>query len=296
MTAAALCFACYNSSYGETLTVATDKTYGKPELVIIRGYSGPQQDPVITPDGKYLFFDTHNDAGAPPFRMHFAKRIDYKTFQYLGPLESTASTGEQQIEGVEDSNHNFYFISSDTKGTTIERGKFTGQTVTNIEPVRGITPVSPPFGFGNLAVNMDLYITSDGNTLYFTDAVFNPVTGPHSARASMAKKNPDGSFTRLPNSDAIVKNVNALGHIVYNAATADNRTLVFNVADTGRLYIATRPSTSVPFGAPLLVAAADNVSQGSLSEPGSISLDGKYLYFHRVLDKVSSQLYVLTRQ
>jgi hypothetical protein len=119
----------------------------------------------------------------------------------------------------------------------------------------------------------------------------------------MAKKNPDDSFTRSPNSDAILKNVNAIAPLVYNAApSADGLMLAFNASPgygtpsaTGHIFLAKRSSVSEPFGTPQLIAAAD-LSTGQLSEPGSFSPDGKYLYFHRVLSQTTSQLYVLTRQ
>lgn len=281
------------STPDSTTPSSINVNFTNPEVVVIQGYNGPQQDPVISADGQYLFFDTHNDSNLPT-HLHFARYIDYRTFQYVGPLASAGSFGNIQIEGVSDLENYFYFIGADNSGTTFLKGQFNGTSVSNIAPLQGLSPLSAPSGM--LAVFMDFYITADGNTLFFTDAVINPNTGrPQSAKCSMAKKNADGSFTRESNSDNILKNVNALGSIVYNAASSDGLVLTFNVADTGTIYTTSRSSKSLPFDQPKVLGAAQNITQGSLSEPGSISYNGKYLYFHRVLSPTTSQIYVLTR-
>jgi hypothetical protein len=284
-------FCFQNCSSGHEDLIAG--VFGQPEPVTIQGYSGPQEDPVASADGNYLFFDTHNDANEPT-HLHLAKRVDYKTFQYVGPLQGTASLGDLQIEGVDDFAHNFYFIAAGSNGSTIERGLFANEGVSGIAPVQGISTVAAPAG--KLALFMDLNITADGSTIYFTDAIFSPTDGPQSAHLSIAKKNSDGTFTRDADSGELLQNINALGNIVYNAApSADGLELAFNVADTRSIYIATRTTTSVPFDQPRLLAAA-YIDQGMFSEPGSISVDGEYLYFHRVLSENASQIYVLARQ
>ena len=149
-----------------TSAPSISKLYAKPELVTIEGYTGPQEDPVISPDGEYLFFDSHNDAGIPS-RLYYAKRIDYKTFQYMGKVQGTDHYGKQQLEGVEDSAHNFYFISGDSSGSHIRRGMFVNGSVTNAEAIKGIS--SLPAAAGAIAANFDLFVTPDGNTLYFAE-------------------------------------------------------------------------------------------------------------------------------
>ena len=155
-------------------------------------------------------------------------------------------------------------------------------------------------------LTFDIAITPDGGTLYFSEFILKEGagTGPRgiqSGNLSMARKNPDGTFTRLPQSDEILKNVNGFGSMVYNASpSADGLELAFNAAPYfgpfPKIYIATRTSTSEPFGKPVLVRAADEVAEGEQSEVGSISPDAKHLYFHRVLSDKTSQIYVLTRE
>lgn len=281
--------------------ISAHTKFGNPEPVTIQGYSGPQEDPVISSDGKYLFFDNHDDIGSPT-NLFMATRIDYKTFKFIGKIPGV-NIGA--VEGVEDSAHNFYLVSPVLLGrggaTTIGRGTFSDGSVSGIAPLKGISPKPAPSG--SIGITFDLFITPDGNTLYFSDFVVDAQFKPQGAQLAMATKNADGSFTRSSNSDEILKNVNGLSSLVYNATpSADGLELVFNATPgypnrgaTGHIYIATRSSPSAPFGIPQLVAAAD-LSTGQLSEPASFSPDGTRLYFHRVLTDTTSQLYVLTRE
>jgi hypothetical protein len=277
--------------------------YANPEMVTIEGYSGSQEDPDVSPDGQYLFFDTHDDAGNPS-HLFFARRIDYKTFKFIGRVPGI--NYQYEVEGMEDSQHNLYFVSPELvpqNGPMIFRGTFTGSAIESVAPVGGILPKSTSAGTRGL--NFDLYITPDGKTLYFSDFTVGmhgsqPNAGDvRGAQLAFATKNSDGSFTRSPDSDKILKNVNALGYLVYNAAiSSDGLTFAFNAARwpaSVHIYIATRSSTTEPFGNIEEVTAAE-VSTGKFSEVGSFSADGKYMYFHRVLSKKDSQLYVLTHR
>lgn len=64
-------------------TATTEFSISEP--VVIMGYSGPEQDAFITPDNKYLFFDSHNDAGLP-INLYWAARVNYKTFVLRGMI------------------------------------------------------------------------------------------------------------------------------------------------------------------------------------------------------------------
>jgi hypothetical protein len=270
--------------------------FSTPQQVTIEGYSGPEEDADVSPDGKYLFFDSHDDSGSPEY-LYMASRIDYKTFQFIGRVPGIDI---QAIEGVEDLAGNFYFVSpllrAQGGATSIGHGTFVGGTVTNAGPLSGITPKPAPAG--DQGITFDLYITPDGNTLFFSDFVVDSQFKVQSAQLSIATKNADGSFTRLANSDDILKNVNGMGSLVYNAAPSpDGLTLLFNAAPyfgpTPQIYIATRTSTSVPFGTPELVTAAN--ASGGFPETGSFSYDGQYFYYHRVTGQTSSQIWVLRR-
>lgn len=231
--------------------------------------------------------------------LYMAKRIDYKTFNFVGRVQGVDL---EAVEAVEDSKNNFYFVSPlllrQGSATTIGRGMFSDGSVTGVAPIQGISPKSPKSG--SQGITFDIYVTPDGNILYFSDFVVNAQFRPQSAQLALAAKNADGTFTRLSNSDEILENINALGSLVYNATpSADGLILAFNASPSfpipTHIYIATRNSISDPFGKPQYLAAADVEHNTELAEPGSFSPDGKYLYFHRVIDKKSSQIYLLTR-
>jgi len=293
-------FAQQTAPISQPLAMASS-VYGNPETVAIQGYSGPQQDPVVSPDGQYLFFDDHDDKGGP-FYIYYAQRIDYKTWKFLGRVPGIEYPG---VEAWEDAAHNFYFVSPPAfkpkGGITIGGGIFGNGTVTNLAPIRGISPISTPSG--TQVLNLDIAVTPDGNTLYFSDFILNDggsVGGIRGAQLAIANRNADGSFTRASNSDEVLKKINAIGGLVYNAGPSpDGLILAFNAAASygpyPKIYMAIRTSVTASFGEPRYIAATD-VDRGTFSESPSFSRDGTYMYFHRVLSDTSSQLYVLTRQ
>jgi hypothetical protein len=274
--------------------------------VTIEGYSGPQEDPVISPDGLSLFFDSHNDSGLMTY-LYWAARIDYKTFHFMGEVQGTNRPGQATLRGNYDETHNFYFVSTSSLSPcgTIAHGVFSNGAVAGAQPLNGLCALPPPQG--DINATFDVAITSDGATLYHTDAVLSPGSqAPRSAQIGIAMKNPDGSFTELSDSATLLATVNALGPLVYNSApTPDGLALFFTMVNpfvTGpATYAAPRASTCEPFGPPQHVAEADAPPPGvdagvGFSEVGGLSPDGQHLYMHWVLGASTSQIYVLTRQ
>lgn len=287
--------------HAETNAKSPNTDFANPEPVIIQGYSGNEQDPTLSPDGLYLFFDSHND-GDLPTHLYWAKRIDYWTFKFLGEVQGVNFPGDITLRGNYDLAHKFYFTSLRFRNAcgTLMQGVFNNGSVTNIKPVKGIcAPPAPP---GDMNVTFDVAISPDGQTLHYSSAVVTEGGRPDGSRIAVATKNADGSFTPLPTSDALFERVNALASRVYNSAPApDGLTFFFTPAifPTGpAIYVATRSTTSEPFGTPQPLDEANDGNKfpsWSFSEMGGVSPDGKYLYFHRVLSNTTSQIYVLTR-
>jgi len=209
------------------------------------------------------------------------------------------------LRGNYDLAHNFYFVSKKFKNARgmITRGIFDNGSVKNISPVRGLCAPQPPPGEMN--VTFDVTISPDGKTLYYSNAVVATSGQPKNSQISVATKDTDGGFTRLSNSDEVFEKVNALASRVYNSAPSPDGLAFFfspNMLFAGpAIYVATRSSTREPFGSPRRVEATQDdspftFSLFSFSEMGGVSPDGKYLYFHRVLDKARSQIYVLKRR
>jgi len=70
-----------------------------PEVATIQGYTGAQQDPVISPDGLYLFFDSHNEVSSTAL-LYWARRIDYKTFTLIGEVRGVNFPGEMTLRAT----------------------------------------------------------------------------------------------------------------------------------------------------------------------------------------------------
>lgn len=258
-----------------------------PERVTIQGYNLPSaQDPFISADGQYLFFDDRSDRNHEP-ALHWAQRIDYKTFVYRGKVEGV-NIGKTNIAASMDSAGNFYFGTDGSyrqDATTVHRGTFAGGRVSNVGSVAGMS--HPGWA------QMDVEITPDGRTLYLSDFKVG-FFGPSVANLRVATRNPDGSFTVLPNSDQIFQSINN-GGLNFAPDTRDGLELFFTHArksdGTLRIYVVHRNSTAEPFGPPALVAAAE----GQVEAP-SLSSDGIHLYYHRIASPDATSVYVLTRQ
>ena len=91
---------------------ATPGAFSSPQRVTINGYSQDAEEPFISRDGNYLFFDNSNNPKVNPNTdIFWATRIDELTFQYQGPIAGVDTT--TSLEGVPsmDLNNVFYFVS-----------------------------------------------------------------------------------------------------------------------------------------------------------------------------------------
>lgn len=269
--------------------------FTNPEAVTIRGYDGTAEDPYITSDEKYLLFDNHADAtsGATPGKstLFYAKERDYKTFDFIGRVRGIEEEGPGgQAAPAIDSAGILYFLTGRSHAEnyiSIWHGAFADGTVTKLAPVVGISRGEPGW------FNMGASPTRDGRYLFFTD------NGATTSTIVVAAKNPDGTFTRLPDSAALLKNVNdgnlSPFHIVYGPRTSRHGLeLVF--AAPPRIFIASRNSAAEAFGIPQVVDAGNMVPEPHLAEGPSLSADGKHLYYHILERPGHSQIYVLSRQ
>jgi len=153
-----------------------DAGFANLEAVTIMGYTGPQEDPVISPDGQHLFFDSHDDSSMGS-SLFWADLIDYKTFQFMGEVQGVNFPGEMTLRGNHDLAHDFFFVSTKflTPCGMMAHGQFDNGVVTAIASVRGICAAAAPAG--DINVTFDVAVTPDGGTLYFSESVVNN-TGP----------------------------------------------------------------------------------------------------------------------
>ena len=244
-----------------------------PQRVTIRGYSGDAMEPFVTRDGKYLLFNNLNDSSVNT-NLHYARRIDDLTYQYEGEIEGV-NTLSLEATPTMDRNGVLYFVSTRSYAetySTIYRGHFSSGRVTDVELVPGVSRNQAGF------VNFDVEVSADGDTLYFVDSQFaNGV--PRSAEIVIALRRGPG-FERMPDSSRIMEQVNSDALQYAPCISRDGLTLFFTRADRelreAAIYLATRRSTTLPFGPPARLAAID----GFVEAP-TLSPDERSLYYHK---------------
>lgn len=266
-----------------------------PELVTITGYPGDVMEPFISRDGSTLFF---NDEGGPtdPTEkdLYYATFVDATTFAYQGPLNINTAA----VDGVPtmDDNGKFYYVSTidydppGNKFDTLYTGDWTGTTVDNPTVVADLADPTPG------AVNFDLEVNPDGDTLYFIDGTFSVSGGavPVSADIVIAVDS-GGGFARLLDSATILANVNTSELEYAPAISRDGLELFFTRLDLATLeagiYRTRRSSTSSAFGVPERITAIEGFVEGPTLSP-----DEKSLYYHRKNPTTNKfELYRVTR-
>jgi hypothetical protein len=269
---------------------ATD-LYSDPQPVTVQGYDASQgiMEPFITRDGQYLLFNNGNAAHNTEGKkrdpdLHHARRINDRTFQYMGEIRGANSN---MVDGAPslDQNNRLFFISPrayQKKRSTIHTGIFKNGAATDVGLVNGdISPNKPGW------LNMDAEISADGMTLYYTVNQWNPdFNVPKTSNLQVAHW-VGGRFQRLDDSDKIFCNINT-GELEYAPSlSADQLTLSFTRARIiikdgnfrgmiSRILVATRQAPNESFGEPRWIKAINGLVEGSTITP-----DKKILYYHK---------------
>ena len=257
-------------------------TFGNPVPVTIEGYHGDAMEPFISPNGKYLFFNSSNAPGADT-DLYYAQRVNRTAFRLRGELTGANSSSPDTLDAVPamDSRGNFYFVSTRSYPqtlSTIYHATFSKGSVTGVALVPGISKLTPGWA------NFDVDVSADGQTMYFDDGKFDPYSGQLvGAGLAVARKTPAG-FSRLPNSTQLLANVNDPRALVYGAdISPDGLDLYFTRAPLPvgsadpSIDVATRPTTTSAFGAPTRLTGLT----GFVEAP-ALSPHGHALYFHKL--------------
>ena len=274
--------------------VASAGDYGAfadPQPVTIEGYPGSAEEPFITPDGRYLLFNSSE--AVPDFSLQFASRINAQTFEYRGEIQGEAVNEPAALSGTPslDDEGNLYFISTRSYFetlSTVYAGHFSEGVVTGVHLVPGVAGEMPG------KVDFDVGVSPDGSTLYVSVGQFGDEGGPTSASIVMFDRD-GGSFVRDPDSTKILKAVNEVGTLNYGADLAsDGLELFFTAAspaigEAPGIYRATRANLNQPFGQVERVAAITG-----FAEAPSISADGSTLYYHEQVGG-EFEIYTVTR-
>lgn len=268
---------------------ATPEVFSNPQRVTINGYSQDAEEPFISRDGNYLFFDNSNNPKVNPNTdIFWATRIDDLTFQYQGPIAGVDTT--TSLEGVPsmDLNNVFYFISPRSYPQTLSTiyfGAFANGAVTAAELVPGVSRLKAGW------VNFDAEVSADGNTLYFVDGYFGSTGQPRSSKIEVAHK--DGNtFERDKHSASIMAKIN-VAPLNYAADISTSELEFFYTQASARgtaIYTARRNDVTKPFERPIKIDAITG-----FSEAPSISPDGHSLYYHHQEADGTFAIYRVTR-
>jgi hypothetical protein len=274
------CGAAYAESWGP---------FSNPQTVTIEGDHGSAEEPFITPDGRYLLFNSSESE--PDFSLQYASRVNAQTFEYEGEILGEAVNEPDSLSGTPslDEEGDLYFVSTPRSYfetlSSIYTGHFSEGVVTGVHLVPGVSGES----LGK--VDFDVAVSPDGSTLYVSVGQFGEDGGPTSARIVMFER--DGaSFTQNPGSEAIMRTVNETATLNYGASVSyDGLELFFTAASPAighspGIYRATRASLDQPFGDVERIAAITG-----FAEAPSISADGTTLYYH---EEVGSELVIKT--
>jgi hypothetical protein len=260
--------ACGPARSAQPPTIPSSVDFQNPQRVIIDGYKGDAMEPFLSRDGKFLFFNNLNEPNVNT-NLQWAERIDDLHFKYRGEIQGVNTPALEGVPSM-DRQGNFYFVSNrsyNQTASTLYRAQFANGAVTGVELVPGVSLAKPGI------VNFDAEISADGNTLYFVESEFSILGQPKSARILFARRN-GNSFVRDEASASIMKTINTGALNYAPATTASEREIFFTRADAlgPAIYMAKRANRSVPFGAPLRIAAITGFAEGPSLSPDELSL------------------------
>lgn len=258
-----------------------------PITVTINGWDSDAMEPLISPDGNTLYFNSLNDGVET--KLYFASRITDSTFTFQGEVNGANQLAPPQLDAVADLDENGNFYWTSTRDYPIEldnlfRGTLDGDEVTAIARVHGNFNRSTP---GWLV--MDHGISLDGETLYYNNARFDEenCTGPCETELGIAAKVDATTFTKLSNSNDVLSTIINPDYIYYAPCiSSDNlelyytRYLAADISPTTEfeICVAVRESDDDNFSEPTVLFSA---SIANLVEAPSLTIDKSKMYYHQ---------------
>jgi hypothetical protein len=263
------------------------KPFANRQPVTIEGYPGSAAEPFISPDGRYLLFNSSESS--PNFSLQYATRVGTQAFEYQGSIRGEGVNDPEALSGTPtlDQEGHLYFISTRSYFqtlSTVYAGHFSEGEATGVHLTPGVS--APRVG----RVHFDVGVSPDGSVLYVSDGQFGAGGPPTSARIVMFDKRA-GEFVEDGAGNAILSAVNEAAALNYAADPSyDGLELFFTAASPARgqapaIYRATRTSTGASFGHVARVAAITG-----FAEAPSISADGTTLYYH---EQTGSEMHVM---
>lgn len=262
--------------------------FENPQPVQIVGYSGSAEEPFITPDGRYLLFNSSEEE--PDFTLQYATFVSPQTFDYQGAILGEGVNEPGSLSGTPtlDDEGNLYFVSTRSYFetlSTIYTGRFSSGSVTDVHLVPGVS------GAHVGQIDFDVGASPDGSSLYVSVGQFGDGGAPSEASIVLYERGGGESFSVAPDSAKLLKAVNEAGKLNYGAAVSPNGLELFYTAATPELgvapsvYRAVRASAGEPFGGVEKITAITG-----FAEAPSLSADGTTLYYH---EKTGSEVHVM---
>jgi hypothetical protein len=250
-------------------------SFGQPHRVRIIDYEDHVMEPFLSRDGTSLFFNNLNHPLVNT-NLHFATKINDSTFQYKGELKGVNTEFLEGVPSMDISNI-LYFISTrsyDQTLSTIYKGDFSNGSVSNVQLVPGIPKNTAGW------VNFDVEVSKDGNSLYYSKGLYDTMGGPYNSDLILAEKI-NNTFQNTNNQ--ILENVNTEA-LEYGACISSNMLELYftrseqplSELSMPQIYVATRNTTSEPFGAPYKIG---NIN-GFVEAP-TLSPDDQLIYYHK---------------
>jgi WD40-like Beta Propeller Repeat len=259
--------------------------YLNPQPVTIEGYTSDAMEPFIAPDGQWLFFNNSNDRTIDT-NLHLARRTGPRAFRYVGELTGANSRMLDAAPSM-DTDGRVYFTSMRQYSRDLRSifvGTFDGaHGLRDVHVIPGtLTPVLPG------AINMDVSISPDGQTMYMSRARFvEGIAVPVKSDIIMARRQGD-EFAIEPRSGELFARINTPALEYAPAISANGLELYFTRASknpseatepTLRIMVSTRPTPDAPFEEPRVLSAL----AGYVEAP-TLSLDTRELFFHKKVD------------
>jgi hypothetical protein len=269
-----VCVAC--------ITKAQNPIYGNEKLVTINGFTIDAMEPHLHTNDNALFFNSLNDGVTTS--LFFAVRNNDTTFTLVGQTPYVNQTATPRLDAVSsiDTMDNFYWVS--TRGypgnfDNLHRCRFLQSGYTNFGRVHGDFYIYQP---GYLI--MDAAVSYYGDELIYCNAYFNNCGNiPCAASMGIAQKINDSTFNKLPNTSALMVNINdTTNYCVYAPNLSEDGLELFytrflKTGSNTEILVATRSNTNAAFGTPSILVSAP----GLVPEAPTVSSDKSKLYFHK---------------
>jgi len=237
-------------------------------------------EPFISPDGNTLFFNSLNNGTTTS--LYYSTRVNDSTFTFMGPLTG-ANIANPHLDAVAslDSANGFFWVTTRNYPATYHNlfhGVFTGNSVNDTGRVYGTIYIYTP---GWLI--MDAAIDYNSDFLYYANAYFNTCgASPCISQLGIGQKVNDSTYNKLPNSDALLKNINDTSYLVYaENVTKDGLELYYTrikkSAPATEICVAVRNTPADTFSLPAVVYA----DPAYIEEAPTLTTNKAILYYHK---------------